>query len=263
MSDSKRLSQERFNTFAQGYVSSQTHAKGGELDLLVEIAQPQATWHMLDIATGGGHTALKFAPHVTRVTASDLASSMLDAARQFIGGKGITNVDFREADAEDLPFEDAVFELVTCRIAPHHFPDCARFVRESARVLKPGGLLLVQDHVLPEDAEAARYVDAVEKLRDPSHHRAFNKSEWVEMFRAANLNVEQTEHIVKRHDFLPWVERQGCAPEVIAEVERMIVAAPPLAAEWLQAENMGTPQASFANHHLIIAGRRTDKPVAL
>lgn len=263
MTDSKKLSQERYNRFAQGYVTSQSHAKGADLDLLVDIAEPQPTWRVLDIATGGGHTALKFAPYVAHVTASDLTPNMLEAARAFISKQAVTNIDFQEADAENLPFEDASYELVTCRIAPHHFPDCARFVRESARVLKPGGLLLVQDHVLPEDEEAARYVDSFEKLRDPSHNRAFNKGEWVAMFRSAGLNVEHSEHIVKQHEFQNWTERQDCTPDVIAQLEQMLFAAPPLAAEWLQVQNAGTAQATFANHHLILAGRKTDKPVAL
>ena len=146
----KSLSQKRFGQFAEGYVTSQSHAKGYDLDRLVEIANPQTDWLVLDIATGGGHTALKFAPYVRQVIATDITPRMLSAAEKFICDKGVTNVAFEPADAEDLPFEDPVFDLVTCRIAPHHFPDCARFVQEGSRVLKPGGQLLVQDHLLPE-----------------------------------------------------------------------------------------------------------------
>jgi hypothetical protein len=86
-------------------------------------------------------------------------------------------------------------------------------------VLKAGGLLLVQDHVLPEDEQAARYVDAFERLRDPSHNRAYAQTEWVDMFRTARLKVEHTEQIIKRHAFMPWAERQGCTPETI---ERLV-----------------------------------------
>ena len=153
--DSKALSEERYSQYAQGYVSSQSHAKGYDLDRLVEIAKPQPTWKMLDIATGGGHTALKFAPLVKSVIASDLTEKMLTAAEAHIQEKGAVNVSFKIADAEDLPFENTRFDLVTCRIAPHHFPDVQKFTQEAARVLKPGGFLLVQDHVLPEDQKAA------------------------------------------------------------------------------------------------------------
>jgi len=232
---------------------------------LVEIARPQPGWVVLDVATGGGHTALAFAPHVMRAVATDLTPRMLEKAEAHITSQGVTNVEFRTADAEDLPFDDETFDLVTCRIAPHHFVDCAQFVREGARVLrspepvegKPGGLLLVQDHVLPDDEEAARAVDDFERLRDPSHNRAFDESEWRGMFEDAGLAVEHIEQIVKRHAFLDWAQRQGCAPEVVEQLTAMMQQAPATARDWMQPQDWGTPEATFANHHVLIAGRKS------
>lgn len=254
--DNKSLSQERFGQFAQGYVTSQSHAKGYDLDRLVEIANPQADWLVLDVATGGGHTALKFAPRVRKVIATDLTPKMLSVAEKFISAQGVTNITFEPVDAENLPFEDGCFDLVTCRIAPHHFPDCAGFIREGSRVLKSGGLLLVQDHVLPEDETAARYVDSFERLRDPSHHQAFSLSGWRTMFEQAGLKIAHTEEIVKRHQLIPWAERQGCSPETIEQLAQMLKEAPPRAVEWFQVENLGSSDDSFVNHHILIAGSK-------
>ena len=255
LKDSKALSRKRFNEFAIRYVTSGTHAQAPELEHLVEIAKPQPDWVMLDVATGGGHTALRFAPLVKRVVAMDIAPAMLDAAETFINTTGVNNVSFRSGDAEDLPFSDETFNLVTCRIAPHHFPDAFRFVKESARVLKPDGILLVQELALPEDGAAARYIDAFERLRDPSHNRAFSESEWVEMFRAAGLTVEHIEKIVKRHEFQPWAERQACSQQVVAQLVQMVAEAPEAVIEWMQPNGFGTPGAWFVNHHILIAGR--------
>ncbi len=254
--DSKSLSKTRYSQFAQGYVESQSHAEGYDLDRLLEIAKPQANWVVLDVATGGGHTALKFAPSVARVTASDLTPNMLAAAEKFIVVKGISNVEFREADAEQLPFDDANFDLVTCRIAPHHFPDVQQFVNEAVRVLKPGGLLLVQDQMLPDDPYQGGYVDTFEKLRDPSHNRAYSQPEWVAMFQQAGLNIEHTEVVIKRHDFGTWAIRQGCSAATIHQLESLLRLAPPEVAAWLDATDTGMPQATFVNRHLLIAGRK-------
>jgi len=254
--DSKSLSRQRFSRFAQGYVTSKGHASGEELVRLVEIAQPQPDWLMLDVATGGGHTALKFAPLVAQVVATDITPKMLVAAQEFLTSQGEENVTFELADAEDLPFETDEFDLVTCRIAPHHFTNCYRFVQEGARVVKSGGLLLVQDHVSPEDEQCARYVNAFQKLRDPSHNRSYSELEWIRMFQKAGLKVEHTEHITKRHEFFPWVERQGCTPEVIQQLVGMVEEASPAVLEWMQPQDFATPKATFADRHIIIAGRK-------
>jgi ubiquinone/menaquinone biosynthesis C-methylase UbiE len=255
--DVKHHAQTRFARYAEGYVTSKSHAQGADLERLLEIAQPQPNWFVLDIATGGGHTALNFAPHVACVVAADLTPTMLHAARAFIGEQGADNVVYSAGDAENLPFAGNSFELVTCRIAPHHFPDCYRFVRECARVLKSGGLLLVEDHLAPDDERAARYLDSFERLRDPSHVRAFAGYEWKGMFLDAGLTVEHAEPIVKSGSKLvPWAERQGCTPEVIERLQVMMAQAPAVVAAWVRPQCVGTPDASLDHHYLIIAGRK-------
>lgn len=254
--DSKALSKERYTRFAEGYVKSETHARGSDLDRLLAIVQPQAHWQALDIATGGGHTALKFAPHVACVIASDLTPRMLEKARRFIvEERGVDNVSFELADAENLPFEDDRFDLASCRIAPHHFPDAQRFVIESARVLKPGGVFMLQDHVLPADEAAARFVDQFERLRDASHNRAFAEGEWLAMLESAGFAVEHSEHYRKRHDFLPWARRQGNDNATIRTLIQMLNDAPPIARKWMDPQAWGSENATFLNRHILIRAR--------
>lgn len=249
--------QQRFGQYAQGYVESKSHAEGADLERLVELAQPQPDWLALDVATGGGHTGLKFAPLVGRVIASDLTPKMLEAARNFVAKQGVENIDFSGGDAENLPFADNIFDLVTCRIAPHHFIDCFRFVRESARVLKPGGILVVEDQLVPEDDRAARYIDSFERLRDPSHNRIYAMYEWRGMFLDAGLTVEYAEKITKSGtELVTWSERQGCTPDVIERLQIMLVQAPDAVAEWMRPQCVGTPGAKFDHNYIIILGRK-------
>ena len=255
----RTLSRQRFGQFAERYVQSKTHAGHTDLDRLVAIADPQPTWRVLDVATGGGHTALRFASHVARLVAADLSPAMLQAARKHIGSAGVTNVRFAVADAGDLPFPDGSFDLVTCRIAPHHFPDIARFVHEGARVTEAsaaGGWLLIQDHVLPEDATAAAYIDAFERLRDPSHNRALTERQWVRTLEGAELEVTHVEHIVKRHDLTTWTDRQDCPPDVVERLLSMLDRAPQTVRAWIEPRDLRTAGASFANRHILIAGRK-------
>ncbi|MCZ7669473.1 MAG: class I SAM-dependent methyltransferase [Chloroflexi bacterium] len=94
------------------------------------------------------------------------------------------------ADAENLPFSAASFDVVTCRIAAHHFEDNGCFLSEAARVLKSGAFLALVDNVVPgsrrrgKKADVVRaagaYLNALEKLRDPSHVRCFSMEEWLD-----------------------------------------------------------------------------------
>ena len=99
---SNQLSRTRFDKYAQRYVTAEALAEGEELPRLVDIALPQAHWLVLDVACGGGHTTLRFAPHVAGVIATDIAPGMLQAAQTFILAKSVKNVTFNFADAENL-----------------------------------------------------------------------------------------------------------------------------------------------------------------
>src|SRR5262249_3882745 len=149
---SKSLVQERFGAFAATYATSRPHAKGNSLLRLVELVVPQQTWLALDIATGAGHVALTLAPSVAHVVASDLTPQMLGVAGGLSRERGIRNISFAEMRAEALPFADATFNLVTCRIAPHHFEDVTQFIAESARVLRPGGVFGLVENISPDES---------------------------------------------------------------------------------------------------------------
>ncbi|MGH2523094.1 MAG: methyltransferase domain-containing protein [Anaerolineales bacterium] len=241
MTNTRDLVKQQFGAHAQNYVTSAVHAGGESLDRMIEAVRPQPDWRALDIATGGGHTALAFAPHVREVVATDLTAEMLAAAEAFSQGKGVANVSFREADATALPFADGEFDLVTCRLAPHHFPDCAQFVREMARVLRPGGVAAVIDNAVPGDVIAARHVNALEKLRDPSHNWMYSPVEWEAFFGAAGFGVTHLETFRKRMDFEAHCDRMSVPAHTRQQLRVMLRQAPAPAREALSPEFSDDP----------------------
>jgi ubiquinone/menaquinone biosynthesis C-methylase UbiE len=202
----KTLVQEQFGATARTYLTSKPHAQGKSLDRLVELTRPQPDWHALDVATGAGHTAYAFAPHVARVWASDITDEMLNLVREEAGKRGLANVRVAYAKAEALPFEDAAFDLVTCRIAPHHFDSIPAFLDETRRVLKPNGTVALVDNVVPEDT-VGDYINAFERFRDPSHIRAWSMEEWREAFRQHGFAIAHEEQLGKTMEFSSWANR--------------------------------------------------------
>jgi len=99
MSDElKARVQSQFGSASDLYATSDIHARGESLALLVELVRPQADWQALDVAAGAGHTALAFAPHVAHVVATDLTEQMLAKTAELAAQRGLANVETRPAD---------------------------------------------------------------------------------------------------------------------------------------------------------------------
>jgi ubiquinone/menaquinone biosynthesis C-methylase UbiE len=118
----------------------------------------QATGETLEVAIGTGLN-LPHYPAGVRLTGVDFSPAMLDLARARASQLG-RPVDLREADASALPFEAASFDTVVCTYGLCAIPDDSRAVGEMNRVLRPGGLLLLADHV----AGSAMPTRAVQRL---------------------------------------------------------------------------------------------------
>jgi SAM-dependent methyltransferase len=180
------------------YRESEAHREGEDLDLFVEWAEEGRT--VLDVATGGGHVAKRLRDARHDVVTCDPAPGM-------------------QADvvcpAEDLPFADASFDVVTCRVAAHHFEDVRKAVGEMARVSRD--LVLVADNLHLDET-----VEEAERLRDPTHVRCYSEQEWHEFFDAAGLTVDDSQRFEKRIELEPWLERAGCEADEAKRVRELL-----------------------------------------
>ena len=184
---------------AEAYRTSEAHREGEDLDLLVAWSAGART--ALDVATGGGHVARRLREAGLEVVSLDPAPGMQPDV---------------VAAAEQLPFADASFDVVACRVAAHHFEDVHAAVREMARV--SGDLVLVADNLFAGDE-----AEEADRLRDPSHVRNYSEAEWRALFADAGLDVEEARILEHPVALEPWLERSGCTGED-AERVRVLVA---------------------------------------
>lgn len=241
-SDRKSATAVAFGDSAEGYRRSEVHREGEDLDRLAGWCADAE--RALDVATGAGHTAgAVVRAGVATVVALDAAPAMLETAVD-----SFPAVRPAVGDAERLPFADASFDAVACRIAAHHFPDPLAFVDEAARVLRPGGTLAFEDLVVPEDRALATFLNELERLRDPTHVESRALSTWRGWFEAAGFAVEETVRLRKRLAFEPWLERSGALDEAGAErVRRHLLDAPPAALAAFDVEFADDEVVSFAS----------------
>lgn len=185
---------------AQLMRKSATHRSGVDLDLVVAWCEPGPDVSALDVATGGGHVARRLREAGCETVTLDPAPGMEPDV---------------VARAEELPFEDESFDVVSCRIAAHHFDDVQQAMRELARVARDR--VVVQDNLF--DSER---VEEAERTRDPSHVRCYAEDEWVGFFEAAGLKVEALALVRRKLPLEPWIENAIAGPEVAARVRELI-----------------------------------------
>jgi SAM-dependent methyltransferase len=185
---------------AKAFRESPAHREGPDLDLLVEWCDPGHDVKVLDVATGGGHVARRLREEGCTVVTVDSAPGM---------GPDVV------APAEQLPFEDGSFDVVTCRIAAHHFRDVRKAVAEMARV--SNRLLVVEDNLY-----RGEHVEEAERLRDPSHVRCYSEEEWRELVTEVGFEVEQIEHFSRRQSFDAWLKRVDTPPDAAARIRELL-----------------------------------------
>jgi SAM-dependent methyltransferase len=185
---------------AQAYCESATHASGYDLDLVVEWCEPGPGVTVLDVATGGGHVARRLRDAGAQVVTVDAAPGMEPDVI---------------APADHLPFADASFDAVACRIAAHHFPDVLAAVREMARVARHR-VVVCDNTFTSESAEEA------DRLRDPSHVRNYGAAEWHSFFELAGLEVAEEASLLRDTDFEAWLDRTETPARDRARVRELL-----------------------------------------
>jgi SAM-dependent methyltransferase len=183
---------------AHAYRHSEAHREGADLDLLVEWSAGART--ALDVGSGGGHVARRLREAGLEVVTVDPAPGMQADVQAF---------------AEDLPFADASFDVVACRVAVHHFADAAAGVGEMARVA--ADRVLVSDNLFMGEA-----AEEAELLRDPSHVRNLTETEWRALLEGVGLRVEEVRTFVHPIDLEAWLHRTDCPEKDAARVRELL-----------------------------------------
>ncbi len=196
-----------FGAQAPIYATSQVHVRDASLDALRRLAGPGPYRWAADLGTGAGFTAFAMSERAGRVLATDLTRPMLEQARRLGRERKLDNLSLVQTPAEALPFAGESLDLVTCRVACHHFANLDRALDEVRRVLKPGGILVVADSVSPEDDAVARWMNDVELRRDFSHVHNRKVSQWEAILAARGLTITGREMPRIYLEFNDWVAR--------------------------------------------------------
>jgi SAM-dependent methyltransferase len=220
---------EEFTRQSRSFGSSAAMTSAQTLGALVELVpeDEQARW--LDVACGPGVISRAMASRVGSVSGVDLTPAMVEEAERRAREEGIDNVSFAPGDATALDLPDASFDGAITRLSLHHIPAPGRVVAEMARLVRPGGWVVVSDLLADQDGEAAAWREEIERLRDPSHWACQTPERLRRMGAAAGLVVEHEEQVPVDIDFDDWLARGSGGHAAAGLVTRLLEEQPPSA----------------------------------
>ena len=149
----RTTSQSFFSTRAGQWDKVRADLYGAAADVTPLAALLDPSWTVGDLGCGTGQTSAALAPFVGSVIAVDESSAMLAAARKRLGTRH--TIELRSGRLEDLPIDDALLDVAVLSLVLHFVVDPAQVLTEVARVLKPGGRVLVVD-MLPHERDEYR-----------------------------------------------------------------------------------------------------------
>jgi SAM-dependent methyltransferase len=211
---------------ADAFAASPVMSLGATLGAVVDLvpADPAARW--VEVACGPAAISRALAPRVGSVQGVDLTPAMVAKASAEAAVASLENLSFAVGDATALDFEDGAFDGAVTRFSLHHIPAPERVVAEMARVVRPGGFVVIADHVTDEDGNTAAWHEQIERLRDPSHWACLTPSRIVALGERAGLTLDSEGLIAFEIDYAEWLNRGSGGPANAELIDRLLDDAP-------------------------------------
>ena len=212
-----KLIKENFGQRAEAYKESLTHGNPADLTRMADMIGTSVS-KALDVATGGGHTAVKLAELAQKVTAIDITPEMLKAAQDLANTKGMHNIEFMPMDVHSMNFPDETFDVAASRFAAHHFADIRTALTEMTRVLKTGGKMYILDCSVINGDITEAVINHIELLRDCSHRCSYSPRQWEQLLQELPLEIEHMELLTETYQLPQWFDRTETSLEKRQEI---------------------------------------------
>jgi SAM-dependent methyltransferase len=217
---------EEFTHQSRSFGTSPAMTSEETLGALVEAVPEDPTADWIDLACGPGVVSRAMAARVGTVTGVDLTPAMIEEAERRAQEEGIDNVGFALGDVTALDLDDDSFDGAITRLSLHHIPAPARVVAEMARLVRPGGWVVVSDIVADRDRDANAWREEIERLRDPSHWACHTPEGLRAMGAAAGLVLNEERLIPIEIDFDDWLGRGSGGTDAAGLVAQLLLEQP-------------------------------------
>jgi ubiquinone/menaquinone biosynthesis C-methylase UbiE len=241
------------------------YSGGGETSLLaiLDLAAIRAGERVLDVATGTGMVLFRLAEQVGSAGLAagvDFTTAMLAQAshrRDAESGPAARTPALLAAHAAQLPFREASFDVVTCRLGVHHFSDPEAGLAAMAAVLRPGGRLVIADFVRPLDADEGAAHDRLERLRGHVYVEIYTEPRLEAMMAGAGCPVVERRGAEREQRAQDWLDSPNVDPGDRAELAAALAAVGERGGAGLAVRNVGGDR-RFVRTDAVLLGVKGD-----
>lgn len=195
---------------------------------LLKFANLPKNLRVMDLGTGTGRLALLLAEEgASEVVGVDISPAMLEVAeylRLSSASPAVSRVSFRLAAAQRMPFRSESFDAIICRLVLHHMHKPEHILQELARLLKPGGVLILAELLGADDSVKRATQNAIESRRNLSHVAALSADQYRKLITGARLTVEAEMVAVFEQDLEEWLTDLQSNPATRTVVREMMEA---------------------------------------
>jgi ubiquinone/menaquinone biosynthesis C-methylase UbiE len=202
------LVRQQFDRQVAHYLASSAMAEERVIRPVIVAAPAGRGQCVLDVACGAGFLLKAYRNAGADVFGVDLSEAMLREAGKTLG-ESVPTDHLMMADAAQLPFDDETFDVVTCKLAMHYFPEPHRTLREMARVCRRSGLVALIDRVACNNPMLCAAQNRLEKLRTPNKVRVYTEVELTGMSAGAGIRVLRRECLIQPMGFEEWMAAAG------------------------------------------------------
>lgn len=198
------LVRQQFDRQVAHYLASSAMAEGRVIQAITVAAPAGPGQRVLDVACGAGFLLQAYREAGADVFGVDLSEAMLREAGKTLG-QSVPPDHLMIADTSQLPFDDETFDVVTCKLAMHYFPEPHRALREMARVCRRSGLVALIDRVACDDSGRCAAQNRLEKFRTPNKVRVYPEGELTSLLAGAGVRVVRRVLLIQPMGFQEWM----------------------------------------------------------
>lgn len=219
------VAQRQFRRRPSAYLRPTSPSDQKFLGFMISAASASRNDAVLDVACGTGSATIAFAEQCAIAVGIDVIAEPLRRAREAAAERSIAKAQFALSEIERFAFPDEAFDGALCRFSFHHFVNPEKVFAEMARVVRPGGWILIADMTAPEEPDQCDLHNQMERLCDPTHGRALTVAEFERMFAEAGFNLAMKVARDSRITVDDWVNFGGATPKNATKLRAMAAAA--------------------------------------